>query len=73
MPEMNGLEATRRIKALAAAPQVVILTLYEGPEFSSFAHAAGADDFITKSEFGDSLMPLIFRRFPGLLSEPAHA
>ena len=66
MPEMNGLETTRRIKALPMAPQVIILTLYEAPEFYSSAQSAGADGFITKSEFGDRLMPMIFKHFPRL-------
>ncbi|MDB6068600.1 MAG: chemotaxis protein CheY [Pedosphaera sp.] len=72
MPEMNGLEATRRIKALASPPQVVIVTLYDGPEFCSSAQAAGADQFISKAEFVDSLMPLVFRLFPRLQSELTH-
>ena len=66
MPDMNGLETTRRIKALPLPPQVIILTLYEAPEFYSSAQSAGADGFITKSEFGDRLMPLIFKHFPRL-------
>ncbi|MDB6023725.1 MAG: chemotaxis protein CheY [Pedosphaera sp.] len=72
MPEMNGLDTTRRIKALPAPPQVVIVTLYDGPEFSSLAHAAGADDFITKSEFGELLLPAVLKLFPHLQAEPAH-
>jgi DNA-binding NarL/FixJ family response regulator len=69
MPEMTGLEATRRIKAMPFPPRVIILTLHESHEASSFAQAAGADDFVTKSEFGDSLVPLIFRLFPHLEDE----
>jgi CheY-like chemotaxis protein len=64
MPEMNGLEATRRLKRLPLPPHVVIVTLYDGPESAAAAREAGADDFITKSEFGDSLLPLIHRHFP---------
>lgn len=72
MPGMNGLEATRRLKALTAPPQVVIVTMYDGPEFASLAHAAGADDFITKSEFGEMLLPIILKLFPRFRTEPAH-
>lgn len=70
MPEMNGLVATRRIKARPQPPLVVVLTLYDGPEFAALARAAGADDFLTKSEFGDWLLPLIQRLFPYLKAEP---
>jgi DNA-binding NarL/FixJ family response regulator len=65
MPEMNGLEATRRIKARHSAPYVVILTLFDNLEYRAAAKAVGADGFITKSEFGTQLLPLIHE----LLSE----
>lgn len=73
MPGLNGLEATRRIKAFPQPPQVVMLTLYDAPEIQSFAKAAGADYFITKSEFGASLVPLLERLFPKLLPDHAAA
>lgn len=59
MPEMNGLEATRHIKAQQGAPYVIILTLHDHPEYCALAEAAGADGFISKSEFGTQLLPLI--------------
>src|SRR5882757_6665693 len=43
MPEMNGLEATRHIKALPSPPKVVMLTMYEGAEYETLAQNAGAD------------------------------
>ncbi|MDB6016968.1 MAG: chemotaxis protein CheY [Pedosphaera sp.] len=72
MPGINGLEATRQIKALPAPPRVIILTLYEGFEFCSFARDAGADHLITKSDFGESLLPAITRLFPQLQIEHMH-
>lgn len=63
MPEMNGLEATRRIKARPGAPRVVILTLYDNPEYRAGAIAAGADGFIPKWELGPSLLALIYGLF----------
>ncbi len=65
MPGMNGLEATRQIKALPGAPCVVILTLYDNHEYRSAAEAAGADGFVTKSELGTQLLPLIHTFFEG--------
>lgn len=59
MPVMNGLEATRLIKAQPNAPRVVILTLSDSYEYRSAAADAGADGFVTKSEFGTALLPLI--------------
>src|SRR5689334_3634289 len=59
MPGMNGLEATRLLKAQPQAPYVVILTLQDHSEYREAAVAVGADGFIAKSEFGVSLLPLL--------------
>ena len=59
MPNMNGLEATRHIKARPDAPRVVMLTLYDAPEYRAAAEAVGADDFISKAEFDAQVLPLI--------------
>lgn len=59
MPEMNGLEATERIKSLPNPPCVIILTLHDTPEYREASHEVGADGFITKSDFGAELLPLI--------------
>jgi DNA-binding NarL/FixJ family response regulator len=63
MPEMNGLETTRHIKAQPGAPRVVILTLRDNPEYRVVAEAVGADGFVAKSEFGTQLLPLIHKLF----------
>ncbi len=63
MPEMNGLEATRHLKAQPIAPYVVILTLNNSSEYHTAALAVGADGFITKSEIGTALLPLIHSLF----------
>jgi DNA-binding NarL/FixJ family response regulator len=60
MPELDGIEVTRHIKMQAHAPRVIILTLYDGPQYRSQARAAGADGFVAKSEFGERLLPLIY-------------
>lgn len=59
MPGMNGLEATRHIKAQPSAPYVVILTLNDSREYHDAALAVGADGFVTKSEIGTALLPLL--------------
>lgn len=61
MPEMNGLEATRHLKRQSAPPKVILLTLYNNLEYSTAARLAGADGFITKSEAGAALLPLIYK------------
>jgi len=59
MPNMNGLEATRHIKARSDAPRVIMLTLHDGPEYRAAAQAVGADDFVSKAEFHVRVLPLI--------------
>jgi DNA-binding NarL/FixJ family response regulator len=59
MPDISGLELTRRIKAQPDAPLVIILTLYDNNEYRSAAGAVRADGFIPKSELGEQLLPLI--------------
>jgi DNA-binding NarL/FixJ family response regulator len=66
MPGMNGLEATRRIKAQPGAPRVVMLTLHDHPEYRTAAKAAGADGFIAKWEFDTQLESLIHGFFVAL-------
>lgn len=60
MPEMNGLEATRQIKRCSKSPYVIILTLYDSPEYRTAVQLAGADGFVAKSEVGVALLPLIY-------------
>lgn len=59
MPKMNGLEATALIKARPCAPRVVIVTSHNGSEFRAAAEAAGADGFIIKDGFSESIGALI--------------
>ena len=61
MPEMNGLDATRHIKAMPDPPIVIILTGHDTPEYRSAAATAGADGFIHKPKLFDELLPLMRR------------
>jgi DNA-binding NarL/FixJ family response regulator len=65
MPGMNGFEATRRIKARAGAPRVVIMTLNGGAPYRAFSEAALADGFLSKAEFVEDARTLIRDLFPG--------
>ena len=58
MPEMDGLEATRLIKAQPGAPHVVIVSLHDNNAYVEAAANAGADGFVSKSEFS-TLLPVL--------------
>ncbi|GAA1368808.1 response regulator [Catellatospora chokoriensis] len=48
MPGVNGIEATRRIRALAEPPEVLILTTFDTDENAFDALEAGAAGFLVK-------------------------
>jgi DNA-binding NarL/FixJ family response regulator len=64
MPGMNGIEATRRIKALKQPPRVVILSLHDNSEYRTAASAMGSDGYISKAEFTERLVPFLRTLFP---------
>lgn len=59
MPDMNGLEATRRIKSKTESPHIIILTLHDTAEYRAQAKRVGADGFVSKEEFGTAMLALL--------------
>ncbi len=55
MPNCNGFEATRAIKALLPSTKIVVMTLNHGVEYHRMALQNGADDSIAKSALKDRL------------------
>jgi CheY-like chemotaxis protein len=66
MPNMNGLEATRRIKASRPNTKVIAVTLHPTAAHRVAAQLAGAEALITKEDFSEALLPLL----ETLFSEP---
>ncbi|MEQ1911443.1 MAG: response regulator [Vicinamibacterales bacterium] len=73
MPLMNGLDATRRIKALPAPPRVVVVSLLDGAATRRRAEDAGADGFICKFGFTSTVLGVVDTLFtwPFGLPRPA--
>jgi DNA-binding NarL/FixJ family response regulator len=59
MPELNGMEATRQIRAVLPRTQVLILTMHESEELIPEVLAAGALGYVLKSDAGGSLVEAI--------------
>jgi len=59
MPDVNGFEATRRIKSKPGAPLVILLTFHDSETARAEALAAGADGFVPKTKVTEDLMRVI--------------
>ncbi len=59
LPGMNGIEATRQIKAILPSTQVVMLTIYEDNTHRAYAKAAGASAYVPKQAMQTELVPTL--------------
>jgi two-component system response regulator NreC len=59
MPGMDGLEATRRLKALSPECLVLALTVHEDKQYFMEMLAAGASGYLTKQAAADELVAAI--------------
>ena len=59
MPGIGGLQVIRMLKSQNVSAKIIIVTLYDTPEYSDLAKIAGADGFLPKSEFGTKIVSLI--------------
>jgi two-component system, NarL family, response regulator NreC len=59
MPEMDGLEATRRLKDICPGCRVLALTVHEDRQYFFEMLAAGASGYITKQAAADELVAAI--------------
>lgn len=59
LPQMNGIEATWRIKVLVPQAYVVIVTNYEVPEYEEKTVRAGAYAYVLKKDISSKLIPIL--------------
>jgi CheY-like chemotaxis protein len=64
LPEMSGLDATRRIKARSPATTVIMVTAEDTPACRAAASAAGTDDFVGKWQMLTQLPAAMRELFP---------
>ena len=60
MPGMDGLEATKQIRASDPNARVVVLSTYEAEEFQDRAKEVGAIAFISKADFGPDALASVW-------------
>ena len=71
LPGMNGIMATRRIKAVLPQMQIVMVSLFDAAHFQAEAAAAGAVAFLPKRVIHRELIPLLGRLLEGRRGEPS--
>jgi DNA-binding NarL/FixJ family response regulator len=59
MPELNGFEATRRIRQALPDTEVLIFTMHESEELVRNVLAAGARGYLLKSDAARQLVPAV--------------
>ena len=65
MPVMDGIRATRGLRAASFQGRIIVITLDSDPQIEQAAIAAGADGFCQKAELLEKLMPIIEKLFAG--------
>ena len=63
LPDLDGLEVTRRIKRHAAPPAVLVVALSADSQETAETAAAGADALLARSEIESRLLPLLHSLF----------
>jgi DNA-binding NarL/FixJ family response regulator len=59
LPQMNGIEATRKIKHIAPQVKVIMLSMYEAPEYQADAVQAGAIAYVLKRKLYTKFLPVV--------------
>ena len=65
MPEMDGLEATRRIKGELSTTSVLVVTTYDNPDYLFEAVEAGAAGYVLKDAPRQQLLTAVRRTLSG--------
>jgi DNA-binding NarL/FixJ family response regulator len=73
MPKLNGLEATRRLKAEMPHVKVIMLTVYDLPEYVDAAKGCGASAYVIKTGLYQQLLPTIASTMGATLTENMNA
>jgi DNA-binding NarL/FixJ family response regulator len=59
MPRLNGIDAGQRILQQGLCEAVIVLTMYNEPQFVDSAMQAGIRGYVLKEEAGEELIPAL--------------
>ena len=65
MPNLNGIDACREIRGAGTGVKIAVLTMHEAGDVRQTAIAAGADDYMLKSDAPQKLTELVERLTAG--------
>jgi DNA-binding NarL/FixJ family response regulator len=65
LPGIDGLAATRRLRALAQPPVVVLLSGYDEQDIQRSARACGAAAYVAKSSFASERLEAVWAEVAG--------
>jgi DNA-binding NarL/FixJ family response regulator len=65
MPILDGLQATRRLRATDHRTKIVFLTVHADQDFVDEAFSVGASGYVTKSDVTTDLIPAIREALEG--------
>jgi DNA-binding NarL/FixJ family response regulator len=65
LPELNGLDATRVMRARPEPPVVVLVSTYDAVEFGDDVQRCGASAYLSKSVFGPDELRAVWLRENG--------
>ena len=68
LPGLNGIEATKQIKARFSEVPIVMLSIYEETIYQEASLRAGANAYVIKREMRDSLIPVLKQFLNGQIS-----
>jgi CheY-like chemotaxis protein len=63
MPDLDGIETTKRIRALKQSPKLIMVTAFGRDEANAQAEAAGIDAFLVKPVSSSALLDTILKLF----------
>jgi DNA-binding NarL/FixJ family response regulator len=59
LPDINGIELIGKIKGSCVSSRVIVVTIQDDKLYKDISLESGADGFISKSDFGDKIIPMI--------------
>ncbi len=65
MPEISGIEVTRRLKEAGASSHIVFLTVHDDPELAKKALEIGALGYVIKPRMASDLMVAVTEAYAG--------